>query len=92
MAKKTVLDELLSENSSSSEESEQHQTPLPYPAIRKLGTMDCYVCNHEVAVLETKKGRPFVSCGYCFVRMFFNGNECTKRIRRRMTPVPSEEN
>jgi DNA-directed RNA polymerase subunit RPC12/RpoP len=94
MAKRSVIDEILSDAFAMAEESEPQKPdkePLPYPAKLKLGTADCPECGREVTVLETRKGRPFINCGYCFVRIFYNGDECIKRLRRRMARASADE-
>lgn len=67
-------------------------TPKPgpivlQPALRQIGTTDCPVCKREVAVYLTKTQRPFVNCGFCSVRIFYNGRESMRRLKRKMTEV-----
>jgi DNA-directed RNA polymerase subunit RPC12/RpoP len=57
------------------------------PALRQIGITDCPVCKHEVAVFLTKTQRPFINCGFCSVRIFYNGRESMRRLKRKMTEV-----
>ena len=52
--------------------------------MRQIGTTDCPVCKHEVAVLLTRTKRPFVNCGFCSARIFYNGRESIRRLKRKM--------
>jgi transcription elongation factor Elf1 len=63
------------------------QGPKLQPALRQIGTTDCPVCKHEVAVFLTKNTRPFINCGFCGARIFFNGLESMRRLKRAMEPV-----
>jgi hypothetical protein len=63
------------------------QEPKLQPSLVQLGTTDCPVCKHEVAVFLTKNSRPFISCSFCSARVFFNGRESMKRLKRIMKPV-----
>jgi hypothetical protein len=57
------------------------------PALRQIGITGCPVCKREVAVFLTKTHRPFVNCGFCSVRIFYNGREAMRRLKRKMTEV-----
>jgi DNA-directed RNA polymerase subunit RPC12/RpoP len=57
------------------------------PALRQIGTTDCPVCKHEVAVYLTKTNRPFINCGFCSARIFYNGREAMRRLKRKMELV-----
>lgn len=57
------------------------------PALRQIGITKCAVCKHEVAVFLTKTNRPFVNCGFCLVRIFYNGEESMRRLKKRMERV-----
>jgi DNA-directed RNA polymerase subunit RPC12/RpoP len=54
------------------------------PAMKQLGVTKCPVCRREVAVFLTKTRRPFVNCSYCSARIFYNGEESMRRLRKRM--------
>jgi len=71
---------------------ENVETPKPepivlQPALRQIGITGCPVCHREVAVFLTKTQRPFINCGFCSVRIFYNGRESMSRLKRRMTEV-----
>jgi DNA-directed RNA polymerase subunit RPC12/RpoP len=57
------------------------------PALRQLGVTHCPVCNREVAVFLTKTNRPFINCSFCSARIFYNGREGMRRLKRRMELV-----
>jgi DNA-directed RNA polymerase subunit RPC12/RpoP len=57
------------------------------PALRQIGTTDCPICKHDVAVFLTKTHRPFINCGFCSARIFYNGRESMRRLKRNMTEV-----
>ncbi len=57
------------------------------PALQQIGTTDCPICNHEVAVFLTKTNRPFINCSFCSARIFYNGREGMRRLKRKMTVV-----
>jgi DNA-directed RNA polymerase subunit RPC12/RpoP len=57
------------------------------PALRQIGTVDCPVCGHEISVFLTKTNRPFLNCSFCSVRIFYNGRESMRLLKRKMVPV-----
>jgi DNA-directed RNA polymerase subunit RPC12/RpoP len=57
------------------------------PALRQIGITDCPICKTRVAVFLTKSNRPFVNCSYCSVRIFFNGRESIRLLKRKMKAV-----
>ena len=63
------------------------ETVTLQPALRQIGITDCPICKHEVAVFLTKTHRPFVNCGFCSARIFYNGRESMRRLKRNMTEV-----
>ncbi len=60
------------------------------PALRQIGITDCPICKHEVAVFLTKTHRPFVNCGFCSVRIFYNGRESMRLLRKKMKATEDE--
>jgi len=56
-------------------------------ALRQIGITDCPICKHEIAVFLTKNSRPFISCSFCSVRIFYNGRESQRRLKRNMQAV-----
>ena len=60
------------------------------PALRQIGTTDCPICKHEVAVFLTKTHRPFVNCSFCSARLFYNGRESMRLLRKKMKAIEDE--
>lgn len=60
------------------------------PALHQIGITNCPVCKHEVAVYLTKTKRPFVNCGFCSVRIFYNGRESMRLLKKKMEPVSGD--
>jgi DNA-directed RNA polymerase subunit RPC12/RpoP len=60
------------------------------PALEQLGVTRCPICRREVAVFLTKSKRPFVNCSFCSVRIFYNGAESMRRLKKRMYPAEEE--
>ena len=54
------------------------------PALPELGTTLCPVCKRRVTVYVTKTKRPFINCGYCGARVFYNGSVAILRLKRQM--------
>lgn len=52
----------------------QTEPPELKPAMPELGTTRCPVCGHQVAVFVTRTKRPFINCGFCSARIFYNGS------------------
>jgi len=61
------------------------------PALEQIGTVRCPVCGHEVAVHITKTRRPFVNCGFCSARIFYNGRESMRLLLGQMEPVTGND-
>ena len=59
------------------------------PALRQIGVTLCPICKNKVAVFLTKTNRPFVNCGFCSARIFYNGRESMRLLKRTMKPVES---
>ncbi len=59
------------------------------PAMPELGTTPCPVCKRRVTVFVTKNKRPFINCGYCSARIFYNGSVSMRRLKRQMKRVKS---
>lgn len=60
------------------------------PAHRQIGTAPCFVCRRETAVFLAKNDRPYQSCGFCLARVFFNGQESLRLLKKKLKPVESE--
>jgi DNA-directed RNA polymerase subunit RPC12/RpoP len=56
-------------------------------ALRQIGTTECLVCGTRVAVFLTKTNRPFVNCSFCSARVFYNGRESMRLLKKKMKPV-----
>ncbi len=60
---------------SAKSDQDQEKQPLELkPAMPELGTAPCPVCGHGVAVFVTRTKRPFINCGFCSARIFYNGS------------------
>jgi len=51
------------------------------PAMPELGTAPCPVCGHKVAVFVTRTKRPFINCGFCSARIFYNGSRSMELLK-----------
>jgi hypothetical protein len=60
------------------------------PALRQLGTAPCPVCQRETAVFLTRTSRPFQNCGFCSARVFFNGHESMRLLRKKLKAIEPE--
>lgn len=63
------------------------QEPKLQPALQQLGITDCPICKHEIAVFLTKTNRPFVNCSFCSARIFYNGRESMRLLKKKMRPA-----
>ncbi len=57
------------------------------PALRQIGTVDCPICRTRTAVFLTKTNRPFINCGFCSVRIFYNGRESIHLLKKKIQPL-----
>ena len=78
------FDDLFGTESPDPSSQDKTGTPVLQPALRQLGITDCPVCRHQVAVFLTKTNRPFVNCGYCSARIFYNGRESMRRLKKKL--------
>ena len=76
------IDELLGRKPQAKKDKPESITVQP--ALRQIGTTACPVCKHEVAVFLTKTKRPFINCGFCSVRIFYNGRESMRLLKKKM--------
>ena len=68
-----------------SEQTDQDQPPVELtPAMPELGTAPCPVCGHKVAVFVTRTKRPFINCGFCSARIFYNGSRSMQLLQRQI--------
>ena len=61
--------------------SETEQALELRPAMPELGTAPCPVCGHRVAVFVTRTKRPFINCGFCSARIFYNGSRSMEILK-----------
>lgn len=57
------------------------------PAMPELGTTPCPVCKRRVTVFVTKNKRPFINCGFCSARIFYNGSTSIRCLKRQMKRI-----
>ncbi len=57
------------------------------PALPELGTTLCPVCKRRVTVFVTKTKRPFINCGFCAARIFYNGSGSIRRLKRQLKKI-----
>ena len=72
----------ISEQAKSDPVQQQEKDSLELkPAMPELGTAPCPVCGHRVAVFVTRTKRPFINCGFCSARIFYNGSRSMALLR-----------
>jgi len=59
------------------------------PAMPELGTAPCPVCGREVAVFVTRTKRPFINCGFCSARIFYNGSRSMQLLQKQLKGSPA---
>jgi len=62
------------------------------PALPELGTVPCPVCRRRVTVFITKTKRPFINCGYCSARVFYNGSRSIRCLQRQLKATHKRTN
>ena len=85
--KRSWLDRLFESEPEDAGPEDKAPEPKLQPALRQIGITDCPICKHEVAVFLAKNSRPFINCSFCSARIFYNGRESMRRLKRRMEPV-----
>jgi len=71
-----------SQQKKSDNEQANEKEPLELqPAMPELGTAPCPVCGHRVAVFVTRTKRPFINCGFCSARIFYNGSRSMQLLK-----------
>lgn len=85
--KQSLLQRLFDSKPETSAAKDKTAEPRLQPALQQIGITDCPVCKHAVAVFLTKTHRPFVNCGFCSARIFYNGRESMRRLKRKMTEI-----
>jgi DNA-directed RNA polymerase subunit RPC12/RpoP len=75
---------------SSDPEPEPDKPPVELsPAMPELGTAPCPVCGREVAVFVTRTKRPFINCGFCSARIFYNGSRSMRLLQKHLKGSPA---
>jgi hypothetical protein len=54
------------------------------PALPELGTTPCPICRRRVTVFVTRTKRPFINCGYCSARIFYNGSRSMRLLEGQL--------
>ena len=88
--KRSWLEQLLDPEPEKPPIEDKPNPPVLQPALRQLGTTDCPICKHAVAVFLTKTNRPFINCGFCCARIFYNGKTSMQLLRKRMELVEED--
>ena len=88
--KRGLLDRLFESEPEDTDLKDKVPEPKLQPALRQIGITNCPVCKHEVAVFLTKNSRPFINCGFCSARIFYNGRESMRLLKKKMRVVEDE--
>lgn len=73
------------EHQKADEQAKESKQPLELqPAMPELGTAPCPVCGHRVAVFVTRTKRPFINCGFCSARIFYNGSRSMELLKAQI--------
>jgi DNA-directed RNA polymerase subunit RPC12/RpoP len=74
-----------SDEKKGSEETKSDKQSLDLkPAMPELGTAPCPICQHPVCVFVTRTKRPFINCGYCSARIFYNGSRSMQLLQKQI--------
>lgn len=63
---------------------QEKASPELAPAMPELGTAPCPVCGQRVAVFVTRTKRPFINCGFCSARIFYNGSRSMQLLKKQI--------
>jgi hypothetical protein len=86
------LGRTVSEYKKAEEEAKESQQSLELqPAMPELGTAPCPVCGHHVAVFVTRTKRPFINCGFCSARIFYNGSRSMQLLKDQIKALKKTE-
>ena len=67
------------------DQEKKDEDPLELrPAMPELGTAPCPICGHRVAVFVTRTKRPFINCGFCSARIFYNGSRSMQLLKHQI--------
>jgi DNA-directed RNA polymerase subunit RPC12/RpoP len=89
-SKRSWLQSLIAPEPEASSDKDSKEEVILQPALRQIGITYCPICKREVAVFLTKNSRPFINCSFCSARIFYNGRESMRRLRKKMRPVEDE--
>jgi DNA-directed RNA polymerase subunit RPC12/RpoP len=81
--RKSIFQHLVVEHSQKTKPDPAAEVELA-PAMPELGTAPCPVCQREVAVFVTRTKRPFINCGYCSARIFYNGRRSMELLKKQI--------
>ncbi len=79
--RRSILSSLTQKNSEPIQNSNEKEPLELMPAMPELGTAPCPVCGHRVAVFVTRTKRPFINCGFCSARIFYNGSRSMELLK-----------
>ncbi len=85
--KHTFLNISFGSEANNSPPKDKPDTLTLQPALRQLGTTRCPICKRETAVFLTRTNRPFLNCSFCSARVFYNGRESMRLLKKQMEPV-----
>ena len=80
----------MAEKTSVSSSKDKPKPLVLQPALRQIGITDCPICKRQTAVFLTKTHRPFINCGFCCARIFYNGRESMRLLKKQMEEVEEE--
>jgi DNA-directed RNA polymerase subunit RPC12/RpoP len=83
-SKRSWLESLMAPETEASPSEDKPEKVILQPALRQIGITDCPICK------RTKNNRPFINCSFCSARIFYNGRESMRLLRKRMTSVEDE--
>lgn len=81
------LEELLGGDEPKPAPVDKPESPDLQPALTQLGVTRCPICKQRVAVYLTKTKRPFINCGFCSARIFYNGLIGMRLLRKKMKTI-----
>lgn len=83
LAAKTVPQQKI-DTEKSQEKGKAQESIVLAPAMPELGSTPCPICRRRVTVFVTKTKRPFINCGYCSARIFYNGSRSMRLLESQL--------
>jgi len=81
--RETIFQRLLRKKRS--EQTKDGKQPVELkPALPELGTTLCPICRRRVTVFVTRTKRPFINCGFCSTRIFYNGSRSMQLLQKQI--------